>query len=222
MDYGGMEMNNSYTRKEPEADYLFVMKVGKREKFDKLIAWGVKMEALNAGGTGVYHIGGSGGDGTTLMIDKDLAVVARNATQARAYLDKKLAGGKLPDVAHEAVTGHPMGFYVDVQTLLGNLGAAAFDKPKDAAMVAEIKKTFANFTTHSTGFAGDAFHYKMAMNMTNKDENSLVQLLDFASRMKALDTQYPDPVDESFAMPDAPTGAYDTSAMVEPVTEDAQ
>lgn len=217
--YEGEQVGDMYTRKEPEADYLFVMKVGKREKFDKLLAWGVKNQALTAAGTGAYSIGGS----TTLMIEKDLAVVARDAAQARAYLDKKLAGGKLPDVARKAVEGHPMGLYMDVQTMLGNLGAAAFDKPKDAAMVAEIKKTFSNFAMHSTGFKGDAFEYEMEMNMTAANENSLVQLIDFAARLKAVDAQYPDPVyDESIAVPDMPTDAYDTSAMVEPTTENVQ
>lgn len=217
--FEGEQMGEAYTSKKPDADYLFVMKVGKREKFDKLLAWGVKQQALIAAGTGTYSIGGS----TTLMIDKDLAVVARDATQARAYLDKKLADGKLPEVARKAVDGHPMGFYMDVQTMLGNLGAAAFDKPKDAAMVAEIKKTFANLAMHSTGFKGDAFQYEMEMNMTNANENSLVQLIDFASRLKAVDAQYPDPVyDESIAVPEMSTDAYDTSAMVEPITENAQ
>ena len=219
--YGMVELGDTYTRKQPQMDYLFAMKIGKREKFDKIIAWGAREQVMTAAGTNMWMLGPASSAGSpVLLVDKAIAVVARDAAQARAYLDNK-AGGKLPETARDAVTGHPVGIYMDVQTALGTMGATAFDTPKDAAIAAEVKRVFGAFTMHSTGFRGDAFHYEMALNLMNGAENSLVQLIDFASRVRAINQQYPD-ANEAPAIAAPGMMDSDTSALVEPATEDAQ
>jgi hypothetical protein len=220
VDYGMVESAEALTRKEPQADYLFAMKIGKREKFDKIIAWGVREQAIRPNGTNMWAMAPAGAQGgAVLVVDKDLAVIARDAAQARAYLNNK-ADGKLPEAARDAVTGHPMGLYMDVQTALGNIGASAFDTPKESAIAAEVKRVFGAFAMHSNGFKGDAFRYEMALNLMNAGENSLVQLIDFATRIRAINQQYPD----AESVPSIATPGMmdsDTSALVEPTTEDA-
>ena len=209
-------------RKEPQADYIFAMKIGKREKFDKIISWGVRQQAMTAAGSNMWALGVPGAGGNpVLVVDEDLAVVARDAAQARAYIDNK-GGGKLPDAARNAVTGHPMGLYVDVQSALAGLGKSAFDSPKEAAIAAEAKRVFGNFSMHSNGFRGDAFQYEMDLSLTNSAENSLVQLIDFATRIRTINEQYPDAEEGTPAIVTPGMMESDTSALVEPTTEEAQ
>lgn len=205
----------TYEHTEPRFNYIFSAKIGKREKLEKLLSWAVQQSALSPQGKGIYNIGNLTGtsNGVLLMdTDKDLLVLARDAAAARAFADKK-SGGKLPEVAREAVYGHSMGAFFDVQTMMANLGSA-FTSARDSLSAAEFKRVFSNFTAHSEGFKGDAFLYEMSANLMNKDENSLVQLLEFASRMRTIEREHAGPPAMDAAI--VPFDAADTTALTEP------
>ncbi len=162
----------SYTQ---HSDFVYAMKLGKKESFKKLFGMATSEGGLQQTAPNVYVVPGM--ENVTLVIGDQYLAVSNKAATAQAFLQK--SGGKVPEAAGNVITGHPLGAFMDFSMMSGTMGMA------DPAMADQLRKFFTNATISGGEFKGDANEYHMALNLANKDENSLLQMMQMAQRIAA-------------------------------------
>lgn len=168
----------------PNANYIYALKINKKDAFNKLLKWAIKSEFLKSAGNNLYTIGTLNSQAVIAVNDQYL-VSANTAAMAQAYLDGKFKSEKMPEPVKKEVYGHPFGMFVDVQALAGNLQIPAGTNYADSTILSEAKKLLTHITTNGGEFRGDAFSSHITVNFTNKEENSLLELIDFSMMAQA-------------------------------------
>jgi hypothetical protein len=170
----------AHTATTTTADYLVVAKINKKETLDKLVQLAINNKMLESQGSGLYRVPNSGADAPVLLIDSKYLVVAKTPEAAKAYVSGSGETAKMPANVLELLTSHPFGFYMDIQQMTGTIDPATMaGSDMDAATITEAKKLLENLSVNGGEFKNDAFEWNMALNFTNKDENSLLQILNF-------------------------------------------
>jgi len=168
------------------ADYVYVMKIAKKENLAKLLGIAVSKEILRPAGNNMYQLAGESANSFVLAHDDKYLVAANKAEAALAYLQGKNKGAKLPEAAQTALYGHPAGGYFDIAALTRAMNLPAGTNTSDAALADEAKKLVTDINFYGGDFNGDAFESHATANFTNKEENGLLQLLQFAVKAKKL------------------------------------
>jgi hypothetical protein len=166
---------------KPKVSYLLAMKINKAENFKKLL--GIAQEnGLQPAGNGVYTFS-LGFDTVFMATDNKYIAIANNEAQAKGYIEK---GGSQIAEAKE-VYGHPIGFYMNMKQILGSIDMNLFSSEPNAGKGFEnARQLFENMYINGGEYREDGFDYKFALNFINKDENSLLQLMDFAVKVNEL------------------------------------
>lgn len=162
-----------------QSDFVFAMKLGKKESFQKLFGMATAEGGLQQTAPNVYTMPGA--DGTTLVVGQEFLAVSNKPASAQAFLQK--GGGKVPEAAREAITGHPLGAFIDF-SMMGGMNNNAMGIT-DPALADQLRKFFTNATISGGEYKSDANEYVMSLNLANKDENSLLQLMQLAQRIAA-------------------------------------
>jgi hypothetical protein len=180
------EVTDSMTTYDPAMDWIYVMKINKQDKFDKLMQLAMSTGMLTSAGNGSYNLVNAGSMPMQIMVkDKYLAVAT--GTGANAYMSGANKGQKLHEVAAKEVNDHPFCMFFDIRQMLKAVGPETMDDEADKARFAEVQKLMDNAVFSGGEFKGDAFEYKMLVNFNNKDENSLMQLIQMANRMSEIE-----------------------------------
>jgi hypothetical protein len=173
-----------YRRSEPELNYLVALKIGDRARFDRLMAFATGRSLLQAAGGGVYGVPNAPKAGT-LLVENGYAVFARSPQAAKAFASAPKQA-TIPDYILKQVQHEPSAFYLNFQTLMAGVDMSQLSGRRDAAIYAETRKLLSYFLASGGGFNSDHLHYQTRLQMVNAEENSLLQLIDFASRVSEL------------------------------------
>lgn len=176
---GDVSQSYNYT---PDMDMVFAFKINKKENFDRLINMAVTEGALVQTTPNTYKLA-SGNDAITLITDGKYLVAANKEDVARGYIEGRYKAQKMPVAASKEVYGHPFGMYFNFQSMAQAIQPNMAQSPETSAMVAEAQKLLQYVAFSGGEFRNDAFEYKMNISFVNKEENSLLQLMDFAMRM---------------------------------------
>jgi hypothetical protein len=167
--------------------YTYALKINKKENFDKLLGLAISEGGLQARDKNSYYWP-SGTDTMLLAIEGDHFVISNHAANARGFLQGTFKKMEKPAGA-EVVYNQPFGIYFNAQGMMNALDPNISGNPKDAQMLAESKKLLKDVHFKGGDFSSSAFRYQMAINFLDKDENSLLQLMDFAMRMNKAGTE---------------------------------
>jgi len=165
---------------KPVFNGLYVLKINKKENFNKLLGL-AKSNGLVQTGVNSYALPIGFTDSVVLLTDGNYAVVSNKSTNAIAYLQGSYKGQKMPAAAD--VYGHPFAMFMDVQQMAKAVDPSISHSVNDAAVINEGKKLLSDISVNGGAYKNDAFEYKIAVNFMNKDENSLLQLIDFATKV---------------------------------------
>lgn len=182
----GEMVTDSFTSSRPNMEWVYVLKIDKQDKFDKVLQYAAANNVITSTGAGTYAVAG-GEDAPQIVVKDKYLVVANNAANANAYIAGSNKGQKMHEVASKEIYSHPMTMFFDIKQML-NAGAAAMgDDADDAARMAELQKTFDNVIFYGGEFKSDAYTYKASLNFVNKNENSLMQLINLGSKMSEIE-----------------------------------
>lgn len=171
------------TQREPAMDLLFVLKIKNKATVDKLLRL-AQQSGLKSMGNGVYQLGNNPEDGQ-LLVNNDYIVAGNNTAMVQAFSTHKTAQ-KLPQPAREIVTGHPLGYYMDIQAMLQQVPApTGRGKAAEAAMLAGSKKMFRSIELAGGEFRHQASNFQLKVNLMDKSENALLQLLQLVQEVAA-------------------------------------
>jgi Domain of unknown function (DUF4836) len=170
-----------HNNQKPSASLCFVMKINKKENFDKL-AQMAKDAGLPQNGTGfVFPIDEK--DSVYFNISNQYLIASNNAGFANGYTSGAFTSGKMADDIATNAYGHPWSMYVDIQELVKNIDPSINHTPQDSAIIVQSKQLLSNISVNGGDLRDNAFQYHMDINFINKDENSIINLMDFAMKV---------------------------------------
>ncbi len=173
----------------PEAKYLYVLKIGKKENFNRLLQLAVSSKALTNNGNNIYKL--TGGNALTLVVNDKYLVCASSVSDANSFLQGGYKNNK-KDKHLGSTLNHPIGVYINLQSMFNGIKPLDMNT-KDSLMLAETKNIFARFEMYGGEFNNGRFKYNMAFHFVNKDENALLQLINYAVKMDQIKT-LPEPL----------------------------
>ncbi len=164
----------------PEMNFTFAMSIQDESAVEKFLNKGVKENVLTKNGN-VYAMASSE---SAIIKNKDLLVFSSKQTMAQQYVDGgSNAKGVLPGEVWKNVTSSPIGLYIDINKILQFLPDDEMNED-DKLLMEETKKMFTYFEMHGGHMKNNANHLEGNLFFTNKDENSLLQIINLAMKVK--------------------------------------
>ena len=170
-----------HQNQKPKLSMSYVMKINKKENFQKLIDL-ASQNGLQKNGTG-FIIPIDDKDTVYAMINDQYLIVSNKYPYTNGFLQGSFKTQKMPSQAESTVSAHPFALYMDVQELFKNIDAGITHSAQDSIMIMESKKLLSNISFNGGEFIDNAFSYHMDINFTNTEENSLIELMDYGMKI---------------------------------------
>ncbi|RYE16188.1 MAG: DUF4836 family protein, partial [Sphingobacteriales bacterium] len=129
----------------PDAKFLYVLKIGNKENFNKLMQLAIANKALLSAGNNMYKLPGE--NPTTIITNDKYLVCANNVADAQAFLQNNFKKEK-KDGDIGSTLNHPVGMYINVQSMLASFNPANLNSAKDSTMFIESKKLLHKVALH--------------------------------------------------------------------------
>jgi len=184
---GGSDV--SYTSPVPSFKASLSFKIKDKVAFDKLMKIAVDEEMAMSTTPGVYTVANY----ATIATNNEYVVISNEAETANAFLNNTTKSDwKIPG----DVTNNPYGFYVDIKNSISAVPLDLLYGKEDTAVFHDGKKLMESISAYGGKVKGDrsTFHFEAAFQ--NKDENSLVQLINFSQKVAAAEKKSNDSFDE--------------------------
>ncbi len=161
---------SNYERKEPSMKVLFGVSINDKPAFDKLI------------GVAKGKLGDMQGPRISYELNDKWFAAGTSEEQVKQFVHGGGPGNKQPFIAR--LTGHPAGFYLDIQKVLKPLEASTGDSSSRVALNESLR--FWEDVVATGGELKDgAILGNFEVNLVDKNTNSLKQLNQYADRMAA-------------------------------------
>ncbi len=157
-----------------------VMKVNKKDNFSKLMEFAPQVGMLPVADG--YTLPVTAKDSVFVVYNGDYAVFSNKYGNASAILHGKTEQQLAPALASET-KGHPFNLFVDVQEAVRQIDISKALSTGDVAMLEESKKLLSSISFNGGEYKNNAMQGHMEINFTNKEENSIITLLDYGMRM---------------------------------------
>lgn len=157
----------------PDFNYLFSAGVGNKASLQKIID-AAKKTTSQLGKDSLLNY---------VMNDKTF-VLGNNNAFASQYLSGKSNNKYSFD---DKISGHPVGFFLDINKILSQFSNLNADKNDRKAMLDESLKTWDNIISSGGEYKDNGFAFHTEVNLINKDTNSLKQLNNYFNQMYNLE-----------------------------------
>lgn len=190
------DSSSAVTTYKTDMDVIFALKLNNRPGFIKLLDMAVAGNLLVKLNEQTYTLRTTAADTPCVLVTDQYAVISNKRNAARAFAASDGKKQNMPMIVKDNIYSRPFGMYVDFQEIAKGLKAYAHSNPEDSVIFAEAAKTFENYVLNGGKYENEAFRYKMSLNFVNKDENSLLQILNMALHIKNATVSRPvSPVD---------------------------
>lgn len=184
---GGSDV--SYTSPVPSMKATLSFKIKDKAAFNKIMQTAVANELLTTTTPGIYSIGTY----ATLAANDEYLVISNEAETASSFMTGTAkADWKLPS----DITSNPYGFYVDIKNTVKSLPLDLLYGKEDTAVFQDGRKLLESISAYGGKVQGDhsSFHFEAAFQ--NKDENSLLQMINFAQKIAEAEKRQGDSIDD--------------------------
>ena len=150
-------------------NFIFSAGVGDKGSLQKIIDAGKKASVELGKDSMVNYV----------MNDKIFAL-----SNSTSFASQYLAGNNNKYDFTDKISGHPVGFFLDIHKILSGFASAAkASKPDRKAMLDQSLNTWNNIIAYGGEFKDNAFTFHTEINLINKDTNSLKQLNNYFNEM---------------------------------------
>lgn len=159
----------------PKMDFVYALKLGDKARLEKLLGYAEKTGVIQVLSPGVYSIRDA--SGVRIVVGEKYLAISSNESTAQAFLREH--AGAMPDAVHQEISGHPAGLWLDIKAIL---------QPNEAALrasglqVSALQKGIQSFAIQGGEMKDAANEFHFNIQMVNKRENSLLQLLQLAQQ----------------------------------------
>lgn len=163
---------------EPQMNFSFAMAIKDESAVDELLNKGVKQSILTKEGT-MYTMSGG-----TIMKNKDLLVFSSKKDMAEKFLNgKQNTGDAIPNDVMKNLKSNPMAMYLDMKKIMQFIPEQDMTA-EDKELLTETKNMFTYIEMYGGKMKNNANHFEGNVFFSNKEENSLIQLLNLAMKLK--------------------------------------
>ncbi|MFT4062308.1 MAG: DUF4836 family protein [Edaphocola sp.] len=173
--YAMGDENYSYTSPTPHFKANMVFKIGDHAAFDQLMQVALQNEILTQAGAGIYKLG----EFATLVVKGNYAAVSNDAAVAAAATQNAAVPANIPSELKEK----PTAFYADIKNSIRPLPLDLLYGKEDTAVFADGKKLIESITGYSKKPSKKSTEIYFEVKFQNKDENSLMQIINFAQKV---------------------------------------
>lgn len=165
---------------KPSAKWIFSLKVGNKDAFNKVMTSPMLKEVFTREGDHYVAVNPmAAATMPPMSITEKFITVGSDSVLLQQYLAGK-GSIKLPEGVEGKVKGSMLGGYVDLEKVINVIPE---DKMSDdeKPVIKHVKELFKDFTVVSKNEGGDVQHAEATLTFKNKDQNSLVQLVNFGT-----------------------------------------
>ncbi|GAA4462133.1 hypothetical protein GCM10023093_08110 [Nemorincola caseinilytica] len=181
-DFMGQEV--AYRRQRATMNMTYAVKIGNPDNFARLLEMTAGTQMQRSGSGYVFPL--TTDDSLHLQMSREYAVMSNRHEYAEGILDGRYKGDKMPREAADKAYDNPFAICVDIKQMLGKVDPAISSSPRDSAIIAESKKLLDNVTLYGGNYIDNAYKFDLEINFADKDENSILELIDFGMRMNDL------------------------------------
>ncbi|RBL93561.1 DUF4836 family protein [Chitinophaga flava] len=183
-DFGIQKKESKYFpgefTEEPSAKWIFSLKVGNKDAFTKVMTSPMLKEIFTKEGDHYVLSNPIMAAGMPpLSITEKYITVGSDSVLLQDYLAGK-GSIKLPEGIEGKIKGSMMGGYVDLEKIITSIPEEKADDA-DRPMLVKLKGLMKDMTMVTKPANGDVSESEVILNFKNKDENSLVQLMNFGT-----------------------------------------
>lgn len=170
-------------KEDMDMNFLFAMKINNKEKFNKLLSYVKDQGGLSVLDASTYKFAGS--EDLFISVDKGFMVIARKTASSKDFMAGTYKSQPKPDVIKKEIYGHPAGAYIDIQSFLNSITVSE-RSAEQKGVLEESKKIFKDAIINGGENKKEVFTFKAVLNLMNKEENSLLQLLDYSFKVNEI------------------------------------
>jgi hypothetical protein len=171
----------NHKQQKATMNMTYVVKINNTENFNKLLDMTAGMAMQKSGNDYVMAL--TEKDSVYLKRNKEYAVITNKNAYASGMLNGSYKNDKMPEDISGKATQNPFAMYIDIKQLFKDVDPAISSSRKDSAVIAESKKLLDNISITGGKYADQAYKFSMEINFMNKDENSILEIIDFGMRM---------------------------------------
>lgn len=158
----------------------FVMKINKKDNFDKLMSFAATMGMTPIAGG--YMVPVSAKDSVFVIYNNDYAVFSNKLGNAGTILSGK-NDQPIADAVASEIKKHPFGMFLDVQETVSKLDFSKAMSSAETDIYDQSRKLLSNISINGGEFKDGASRSHLEINFSNKDENSIIILLDYGMKV---------------------------------------
>lgn len=175
IDMGAEEEPHMRPSMKPDVKVLFATSVNDKAAFEKLIT--LLWESSKGASKNMSDI--------TYKLENNWFAASNSAEQT----DKFLAGGDSKFPFTDKISGHPFGAYVDLQKIIGTMGATFKDSSGKEALDASLKM-WQDIVATGGDYKDKALQFDFEINLVDKNTNSLKQLNQYFDKLATIKKRY--------------------------------
>lgn len=173
-----------YKKQKATMNMTYAVKINNYENFSRLLKMTAGDQMLPNGNGYVLPL--TYDDSVHLQVSKQYAVMSNSRQYATGIIGGNYKGSTMPSRIGEKVYDHPFAIYMDIKQMLGKIDPTISSSPRDSAVITESKKLLDNIALYGGNYTEKAYKFNLEINFVNKDENSILELIDFGMRMNDL------------------------------------
>jgi hypothetical protein len=160
---------------------LYVIKINKKENFNKLFTLYLK-ENLLLLSEGLYALPLTETDSVYVCLTDAYAIAANK----RADITNFIAGtnkNQKPAADAGDIKAGSFTLFIDIKQMANSVGPVLMHNAHDSAVFNVSKNLLDNILITSGNFKDNAYEYQMSINFINREENSLINIMDFGMKV---------------------------------------
>lgn len=181
--FDSSDANSAFNSYKTDMDFLFALKINKQDAFDKLLHLAINMQLIESAGDGIYRLSGGGNEQSAIVVGNGYAAFSNKASVAQGFTSGKYSKQSSIKVK-EYVMKHPFGMFFDYNSWARRSAGMLSATKADSMVYNASLQTFDNIVFNGGKMEGDGIKYQMSINLSNKNESSILQLLNFGKVMQ--------------------------------------
>jgi len=202
-------MNGSsvnYTSPVPTYKACLSFKIKDKAAFDKVMQAIVKQEILASPAPGMYSLGGF----ATLAANGAYGAVSNDPAVASAFL---VSPGRSDFNIPSDVKNNPYGFYADIKNSIKSVPLDLLYGKEDTGVFHDARNLLDNIKAYGGKVQDDHSDFHFELSFQNKDENALMQLINFTKKVADAEQRESASFDEVIPDEDTSLNMVDTAAI---------
>jgi hypothetical protein len=197
----------NYTSPVPTFKATLSFNLKDKAAFDKVMKVATDNQMLTTTAPGIYNFAGF----ATLATNDKYAVISNDAGVASAYL---VSPGNSDFKVPADVKNNPYGFFFDIKNSIKSVPLDLLYGKEDTAVFHDARNLMESISAYGGKVSGDHSDFHFEVNFQNKEENSLMQIINFSQKVADAEKREAASIDEVIPDADSTDVMVDTAASI--------